>query len=375
MTGPEDQPLLDRFDAVVCDLDGVVYRGAAAVDGAAEALRGVRAEDKGIAYATNNASRPPGVVAEQLRGFGLELSDHEVVTSAQAGARAMLDRLAPGAAVLAVGGPGVALALAEVGLRPVLASAAEAAEAAAGAGSKSQRDAARGSRIEGVLQGFGTEVAWSDLAEATYAIVDGAVWIATNADATLPTERGTAPGNGTLVAAVARASGAEPFVVGKPHAPLYELATAVLGSSAERTLAVGDRIDTDIAGAHAAGLPALLVLTGVDGPAELAVAERGKRPRFVATDLSALHRPYLEPVKREETAWSCGAALVRVSPVDPAGVEVLEDGDPGEVVRAALAAVWKGLDEGRLDREQARRLLTSLEKPPARDRPVEGASG
>ena len=93
------------------------------------------------------------------------------------------------------------------------------------------------------MQGYGPEVGWADLAEAAYAVQSGAVWVATNVDATLPTARGMAPGNGTLVDAVRQATGRQPVVVGKPHTPLYDLSARVLGTLPQETLAIGDRLD------------------------------------------------------------------------------------------------------------------------------------
>ena len=345
------EALLASFDAVVCDLDGVVYRGSEAVPGAVEALRRVRADGRAVAYATNNASRPPRVVADRLRDLGLELDDDAVVTSAQAGARALRERLGARAVVLAVGGPGVTEALADVDLVPVD-SAAEA--------------------VDGVLQGFGAGVGWTDLAEAAYAVAAGAVWVATNTDQTLPTERGQAPGNGTLVGAVKTATGCDPQVVGKPHAPLYELALSVLHSDPSRTVAVGDRLDTDIVGAHAAGLPSVLVLTGVSGLSDLADAAPDDRPRFLVADLGGLHQGYAEPASDGGGSWSCGHALLTLRPGPEPSLVVRDEGRPGELVRVALAAVWRELDGGGLRREQAHRMLADLDQR-ARVTPPGGA--
>lgn len=251
-------------EAVICDLDGVVYRGPAAVPHAVEVLRAVTVP---IIYATNNASRPPAVVAEHLRSLGLAASPEDVVTSAQAGAAALAgDR--PGARVLAVGGPGVPEALEEAGLVPVRTAADVAA----------------------VLQGYGPAVSAADLAEASYAIADGAWWVATNTDATIPNERGIAPGNGALVRAVEAAVGRAPDrVVGKPHPDLYIVAATRLGVAPERILAVGDRLDTDIEGANLAGLLSALVLTGVDDRERADAAPDCRRPAIVIDDLRGLH--------------------------------------------------------------------------------------
>ncbi len=260
--------LVDRYAAVVCDLDGVVYRGPTAVPHAVEVLGAL---DLPVLYATNNASRSPADVARHLGELGLACTAEAVATSSQAGAWLLGDRLAAGSPVLAGGGAGVAGALTEAGLRPVL------------------RGDAESTQVDAVLQGYGPAVTATDLAEAAYAVEGGAVWVATNTDGTLPTDRGVAPGNGSLVAAVERAVGHPPHLVaGKPAPPLYLLCAGRLDLPAERVLAVGDRLDTDIEGAVAAGMDSLLVLTGVDDLRACLEAPPQRRPTWVAPDLRAL---------------------------------------------------------------------------------------
>lgn len=260
--------LESRYAAIVCDLDGVVYRGPAAVPHAVAALLDTPLP---VIYATNNASRPPADVAGHLRELGLPCEPDSVATSSQAGARLIADRVPPASTVLAIGGPGVAVALREAGLTAVL------------------PDAVDGHHVVAVLQGYGPQVTASHLAEAAYAVQAGATWVATNTDATLPTHRGVAPGNGSLVAAVQRAVGRAPdLVAGKPSAPLYLMCADRLDVPAERVLAVGDRLDTDIEGAVAAGMDSLLVLTGVDDLSACLEAPAHRRPTWVAPDLRAL---------------------------------------------------------------------------------------
>jgi len=276
-----------RYAAIVCDLDGVVYRGPAAVPHAVEALTGTSLP---VIYATNNASRPPADVAAHLRELGVPCVPEAVATSSQAGARIIADRVPPASAVLAVGGPGVAVALEEVGLAPVL------------------PDAVSGHHPVAVLQGYGPQVTATHLAEAAYAVQSGAIWVATNTDATLPTDRGVAPGNGSLIAAVQRAVGRAPDVVaGKPSAPLYLMCADRLAVPASRVLAVGDRLDTDIEGAVAAGMDSLLVLTGVDDLGACLAAPPHRRPTWVAPDLRSLTADPAAP----GTSWEVLTAAVR----------------------------------------------------------------
>jgi hypothetical protein len=198
--------------------------------------------------------------------------------------------------------------------------------------------------VVAVLQGYGAEVAWTDLAEAAYAVRAGALWVATNIDSTLPTDRGLAPGNGALVGAVRQAVDVDPVVVGKPHTPLYELSVSVLGTSLERTLAIGDRLDTDISGATAAGMESLFVFGGVHGWADVVGAEKAARPRYVATDLRSLHSAYGQPVQDlgDPSRWVCGEATAWVSA--PGDLVVSQDGGLNERLRAALAALWQARD-------------------------------
>ena len=332
--------LVGQYAGVVCDLDGVVYRGPEAVDHAVGALSTLAVP---VVYATNNASRPPGDVAAHLAELGLTVSDAEVVTSSQAGARELADRLPPGATVLAVGGSGVADALRDNGFRVLTAREA--------------RDAA-GAQLDAVLQGYGSEVTAADLAEAAYAVSAGAVWVVTNTDETLPTNRGTAPGNGTLVDAVRRATRLEPTVVGKPHAPLYQLCASRLGLDVRVVLAVGDRLSTDIAGASEAGMDSVLVLTGVDSVTSVASAEPARRPTFVVEDLRSLTKPYAAP-RRDDGWWSCGEERRRLV---TDRWEVAAQGSPIEAARAALAAVHEALDRGDIDSGAAGALLSDLDR-------------
>ena len=323
--------LLERFDGIVCDLDGVVYRGHEAMAHAVEALRAAMSAGVRVVYATNNASRAPAEVAAQLNALGLPGPVTRVVTSAQAGAHYLASHCLPGSRVLAVGGPGVALALEEAGLVPVP--------------SQSVTTAALPEQpVVAILQGYGSQVAWTDLAEAAYAVQDGALWVATNIDSTLPTERGVAPGNGTLVGAVRVAVGVDPIVVGKPQSPLYDLSVEVLGTGVDRTLAIGDRLDTDIMGATAAGIDSLFVFGGVHGWNDLASAAPTARPRYVATDLRCLQSAYEEPVQdsKDKSRWECGAAEAWVSA--SGNLVVPRSGELNERLRAALRALWHAGD-------------------------------
>ena len=152
-----------------------------------------------------------------------------------------------------------------------------------------------------VIQGFAPHIGWADLAEAAFALnaerdgfPEGIPWIATNLDWTVPTERGIAPGNGSLVGAVHNAVGRMPLVTGKPEKPIFYAAIARFGTT--KALFIGDRLDTDIKGAVSAGIRSALVLTGIDTPKALLAAPTGSRPDYILGDLRELHEPYYEMV-------------------------------------------------------------------------------
>ena len=340
---PDSVVPIDSYDALVCDLDGVVYRGDAEVPGAPTALQDIRSRGRRVIYATNNASRVPGEVAEHLRRLGAPARDADVVTSAEAGAAIVARRVPAGAAVLALGGEGVSWALAQLGLRPVIP-----AEVTfdAGLGPKEATSGASPPTIPpepdvaAVLQGLGRQLTVADFEVAARVIANGAVWVVTNGDTTLPLQWGMAAGNGAYVDLLRTATGQYPVAVaGKPEAPLYDLAVDRLGSSPERTLAVGDRLDTDVAGARAAGLGSAWVLTGVDRPSDLLTTDLS--PTFVVARLADLLQPYAAPWAHDG-AWRCASATARLD----GGTLHLDPGEaePIEAVRAGLAALLERRD-------------------------------
>jgi HAD superfamily hydrolase (TIGR01450 family) len=264
------EPLCTAYDVALLDLDGVVYRGDAAVPGAATAVAAARAAGMRFAFVTNNASRTPDAVAARLAVAGVPAEPGEVATSAQAAASLLRTLVDPGARILVTGGGGLRVAVAEAGFA-VVASAADAPAA--------------------VVQGYADDLGYADLAEAALAVRSGAVWVATNLDATIPTARGELPGNGALVALVATATGRRPdAAAGKPERALHD--ESVRRSAARHPIVVGDRLDTDIEGANRAGCDSLLVLTGVAGEADLLAAPPERRPTYVGADLGALLRAH-----------------------------------------------------------------------------------
>jgi len=312
---PASTPL-DGVDVLFADLDGVVYAGDRAIDHAVAALDRVVADGGRVGYITNNASRPPTAVAAQLRGFGLQLVPDDVVTSPQAAVDLLLGLVPPGEPVLVVGGDGLTSELERAGYVVT----------------RSALDTPRA-----VVQGFHPTVGWIDLAEASFAIRDlGIPWIATNQDWTIPQARGIAPGNGTLVSAVHTAVGILPIVAGKPERAIFDTAVARFG--ARSPLMVGDRLDTDIAGANRAAMPSAVVLTGIDGPKQLLAAIPAERPTYILDHLGQLHEPY-ETVVREGDRVEVGAAAVRL--VGDRIVIESAGRTHTELLRAGCALIWE----------------------------------
>ena len=306
-------PLGDT-DVLLLDLDGVVYVGRSAVPNAVETLTTVRKRGVTVGYITNNASRRPSVVAEQLRGFGLQVTEDQVVTSPQAAVVLLAEHLPPGARVLPIGGDGLRAVVRGAGFELV--------------------DSAD-DRPDAVVQGFTPELGWKDLAEASFALRDtDRLWVATNTDWTIPVDRGIAPGNGTLVSAVHAAVGRLPLVAGKPERPIFD--AAVTRFEAKRPYFVGDRIDTDIAGAVGAGMPSAIVLTGVDGVLPLLAAGERARPDHILRDLAGLLQPYPQVVTKRDGVH-VGSAVARVHGQD---LQVVRPGEPIDLLRACCAAVW-----------------------------------
>lgn len=312
-------PLCEAFDLALVDLDGVAYRGPFPIDHAAASLGAARSAGMRLAFVTNNASREPETVAEHLSSLDIPAEGKDVMTAAQAAAEVLATRLAPGDAVLVVGGAGLVTAVRAKGFRVVTSAADEPVA---------------------VVQGFAPEVGWRELAEAAYAIQGGAWHVASNRDMTLPNEHGLAPGNGALVEVVRAATGVDPVSAGKPAPTLFEL--AVERYDGRRPLVVGDRLDTDLAGARAAGYPGLHVLTGVSTARDAVLATPNERPSFVGEDLRSLLVPHAAPEPRAGW-WVCGDAAARV--VD-GRLELSASGTTVDRVRAACGAAWAAADDG-----------------------------
>ena len=303
--------LAQQYDCLLLDLDGTVFRGHALTEGAAESLDKVSGRKL---FVTNNASRSAGQVAHHLRDIGLKATADDVVTSAQSAAHVLATQLAPESRVLVVGTDSLADEIAAVGLRPV----------------RLFED-----KPHAVVQGHSTDTGWTNLAEAALAIRAGALWVAANVDVTLPTERGLLPGNGSMVAALKAATESEPQVAGKPSPTL--MTDALARGNFHAPLVVGDRLNTDIAGANAAGLPSLMVLSGVNSARDAVHAVREQRATYIGYDLRSLHQDADALAVTPQPAWR---VETRDTSVTVSAGRDAEASDDLSIVRAVANAVW-----------------------------------
>ena len=329
------EPLDTIYDVGLLDLDGVVYLSGTAIPGAAEALRKADAAGMRLAYVTNNAFRTPAAIAALLTSFGVPAAQEDVVTSAQAAARLLAERLPAGAPVLVIGGSGLRMALRERGLRPVSTAA---------------------DHPLAVVQGYSPDVSYSMLAEGGLAVAAGALFVGSNGDLTLPSRRGSQPGNGSLVQVIATATGVQPLVAGKPEPPLHN--DSVLRTGARHPLVVGDRLDTDIEAAHRVDADSMLVLTGVTGPAEAVLAPPSQRPTYLAEDLAGLLEPH-PGITEKDGAYGCGGWTARL---DGDRMELTGDGERIDGLRVLCAAAWTQEAADSVSEEAVRPAIERLER-------------
>ena len=280
------------------DLDGVVWRGDEPLPGVPEALREVVRRGLALCYVTNNSTAHREAVVKRLLGLGLPAEPERVLTSGFVAARWLKERLAPGSVVMVVGEEGLLRELREAGLDAQHVSAWSAEQAAI-----SEEGSVSGFNTppDAVVVGMDRSFSYASLAAAQRALLGGALFVATNPDATFPTPAGLKPGAGSLVAAVATAAQREPVFMGKPGPALAEILASVTRIPAAQTLFVGDRLETDIAMGRQVGMVTALVLTGVTSREDLERARRGAgapetkptalrpvMPDYVLKDLSEL---------------------------------------------------------------------------------------
>jgi 4-nitrophenyl phosphatase len=257
---------LREAKAWILDMDGVLYRGAEVLPGVKELLDALTLRERPVMLATNNSMSTPEAYERKLAAMGLDIPASAVITSALATRDYLLRTLPEGAGIYVIGMPALREQLFEgTPFHPVQYGEEQPAA---------------------VVIGLDLEFTYAKLKAAHEAIQRGALFIATNADTTLPTEAGLVPGAGSIVAALAAATGQRPIVIGKPETPMLETAMTRMGAPPEETVMLGDRLDTDILAGERAGMLTVLVLTGVSTREDLSLAEA--LPDVVVSDLPSL---------------------------------------------------------------------------------------
>ena len=296
------RPLSEAYQLALLDLDGVVYRGKNPVEHAAESIRKAEGLGMTVEYTTNNSSRLQSVVADQLKGFDLDVEPWQVITSSVVAARMVARAVPQGAKVFVLGAQHLREEVAKQGLEVV--------------------DSAEDKPVA-AIQGWYPDMSWNQMAQIAYAVEQGATYFVTN--------RGVEPVSSA----------------GKPESAMYDEARLLAAHDGaepvakEACLAIGDRLDTDIEAGNRGGYDSLAVLTGVTNPHELMFAPEHLRPTYIAKDLTGLNEPAPEVV-HEAGAWSCR------------DVQACVDGDRLYVtditsvdgLRAACAAMWDAADRG-----------------------------
>jgi 4-nitrophenyl phosphatase len=255
-----------ELQGLIFDMDGVLWRGGKPLPGIKTTFSRLRERQIPFVLATNNATQTFEEVRSRMEMAGVAVEPNEVLTCAVGAASYLQQHVPVGSSIYAIGAPALHRALEEVGYLV----------------QESSDD------VTAVVVGMDWSLTWEKLAEANYALMNGAFFLGTNPDVSFPTERGLAPGNGAILAALETATGREATIFGKPEPYLFIEALQRMGTPATHTVAVGDRLETDILGGKRAELPTSLVLTGVTTKEQVAISDI--QPDWVFMDLEELSR-------------------------------------------------------------------------------------
>ncbi|WP_428356144.1 HAD-IIA family hydrolase [Methyloprofundus sp.] len=260
--------------ALIIDMDGVLWHGEQAIAGLNEFFQVLREQEIPFVLATNNASHTNDQYIKKLARMGVTVEGKEILTSGMATALYLAQHKDPATTrVFVLGEDGARLPLLEQGF-----TLTELYQL--------NTEATPGQGADIVVCGKDESINWDKLSTATLNLRAGAEFIATNGDTTLPTERGLIQGNGAILAALHAATGCTPKVIGKPEPIIYQQALALLGSTPENTIAIGDRLDTDILGAVRTGMRSLMVLTGASTQEDITNIDYA--PTWIMDDLQAV---------------------------------------------------------------------------------------
>lgn len=260
---------MNHIKNLILDMDGVLWLGETPMPGLVALFDRMRERNIGVMLATNNASKTAVQYTKKLARMGVTIGQEAILTSALATAEYLSRRYEPGAKAYVAGGFGLHEAIREKGFELL-----------------SIEDAYAGKTAAFIAVGFHPEITYRELAAGALFVQRGAEFIGSNPDTTYPSEVGLLPGAGSLIAVIATATGISPTIIGKPGPIIYEEAVRRLGGTLENTAMVGDRLDTDISGAAAVGLPTILVLSGITQPED--VAASSLKPNYVLADIQAL---------------------------------------------------------------------------------------
>ncbi|NOT13205.1 MAG: HAD-IIA family hydrolase [Methylococcaceae bacterium] len=259
--------------ALIIDMDGVLWHGPIAIPGLIDFFQTLRDLQIHFILATNNASLTPTQYIDKLAKMGVTVAPNEIMTSGIATALYLAERTDPAyTRIFVLGEDGARQPLLEQGF--TLTDLYE-------VNSSNSRNGA-----DIVVCGKDETLTWDKLATATLNIRAGAKFIGTNADTTLPTERGVIQGNGAILAALTAATGVTPTIIGKPEPIMYQQALTILGIEPEATVAIGDRLETDILGAVRTGIRSIMVLTGISSEEDLKTSSY--QPTWVMPDITSI---------------------------------------------------------------------------------------
>lgn len=268
--------IFDNINNLIIDMDGVLWHGDQPIAGLVEFFQTLRERQFRFILATNNASQTAEQYVNKLARMGVTVDKSEILTSAMATALYLSQQTDPDSTrVFVIGEKGATQPLIDLGF--TLTGLYE-VDTAGGDGPKVGADY--------VVCGMDHEISWDKLATATLNINAGAKFIGTNPDTSLPTELGFTHGNGAILAALQAATGIAPVIIGKPEPLMYQEALKLLGVGPEETLAIGDRLETDILGAVRANVRSLMVLTGVSSECDL--KNSAYQPDWVLPDIRAI---------------------------------------------------------------------------------------
>jgi len=259
-----------NIHALIIDMDGVLWEGTKALPGLKDFFELLRRQKLPFILATNNASLTQDQYIDKLNLMGISVTANEILTSSMATAHYLSEQVDPkDNSVLVIGEEGLRQPLINKGFTLIDTPFNK-----------------QGKTADFVICGLDRQLTWDKLAEASLHISAGAKFIASNADTTLPTERGPVLGNGAILAALQAATKITPTVIGKPEAIMYQQAISILGIPADKTIAIGDRLNTDILGAVNTGIRSIMVLTGISNEEDLLSIDY--KPTWILPDLPSI---------------------------------------------------------------------------------------